>query len=272
LLFYAVFNFWPVLQAIKLSFFDWDGIGPQTFVGLENYGAVFSEPEGISALFHAFFLIIFFTLIPVTLGLITASLMRQIENKVFGVVARTVLFLPQIIPGAAAAVAWTWMYSDKGLVNQILSLLGLGGVTRPWLADFDWALSAVGFIGTWLSTGFCTLLLMAGIGKIDISLYEAAGLDGAGPLAKFWGVTFPGLRREIGVCVTLTIIQALASFDVVYLATQGGPGYSTLVPGVFVYRQAFVSSRIGVATAMGVVLSIVVIAVIIPLQRFFREE
>jgi raffinose/stachyose/melibiose transport system permease protein len=272
LAFYAMFNLRPVLASVQYSFYTWDGIGASTWAGLDNYTGVFTDPDLLSSLLHAFYLIIFYSALPVTFGLLAAAVMRQIEGKFTGALARTVLFLPQIIPGAAAGVAWIWMYGQDGTVNQLLRLLGLGGIARPWLGDFTWALTAVGFIGTWLSTGFCTLLLMSGIGKIDATLYEAARLDGAGPRAQFWHVTLPGLRQELGVCVTVTIIAALASFDVVYLATQGGPGTQTMVPGVEVYNLAFNESRLGSASALAIVLALVVIAVIVPLQQLFKER
>ncbi|CAM5540907.1 carbohydrate ABC transporter permease [Streptomyces afghaniensis] len=272
LAFYGVFNFRPVLLSIQYSFYDWDGVGASTWVGLKNYTQVFTDNEQFSSLLHAFYLILFFTILPVTIALITASVLRQLQGRFTGALARTLLFLPQIIPGAAAGVAWTWMYSDNGVVNQLLRAIGLDDVARPWLADFTWALTAVGFIGTWLSTGLCTMLLLAGIGKIDNSLYEAARIDGAGPIRQFLAVTLPGLRNEIGVCVTITIIAALASFDVVYLSTQGGPGTQTMVPGVAVYNLAFNDARLGAASALAVVLALVVIAVVVPLQRLFREK
>ncbi|MER6138446.1 sugar ABC transporter permease [Streptomyces sparsogenes] len=272
LAFYGVFNLRPVLLSIQYSFYDWDGIGASTWVGLKNYTEVFTDSEQFNSLLHAFYLILFFTVLPVTLALITASVLRQMKGRFTGALARTLLFLPQIIPGAAAGVAWTWMYSDKGVVNQLLRAIGLDSLARPWLADFTWALTAVGFIGTWLSTGLCTMLLLAGIGKIDASLYEAARIDGAGPIRQFFAVTLPGLRNEIGVCVTITIIAALASFDVVYLATQGGPGTQTMVPGVAVYNLAFNDSRLGAASALAVVLALIVIAIVAPLQRLFREK
>ncbi|WP_229882149.1 carbohydrate ABC transporter permease [Streptomyces alanosinicus] len=272
LAFYGVFNFRPVLMSIQYSFYDWDGVGAATWVGLKNYTEVFTDHEQLTSLLHAFYLIVFFTVLPLTLALITASVLREIQGRFTGALARTLLFLPQIIPGAAAGVAWTWMYSDNGVVNQFLHAIGLGSLARPWLADFTWSLTAVGFIGTWLSTGLCTMLLLAGIGKIDGSLYEAARIDGAGPIRQFRAVTLPGLRNEIGVCVTITIIAALASFDVVYLATQGGPGTQTMVPGVAVYNLAFNDNRLGAASALAVVLTLIVIAVIAPLQRLFREK
>ncbi len=271
LLFYGVFNLRPVLENLWYSFYDWDGIGASRWVGLANYVNVFRDSQLLASLLHAIYLIVFFTVLPVAFGLVAASTMREIRGAVTGALARVALFLPQIIPGAAAGVAWTWMYSSGGTVNQILHAVGLGQLARPWLGDYTWALTAVGFIGTWLQTGFCTLLLMSGIGRIDPSLYEAARLDGAGAVRQFRSVTLPSLRAEIGVAVTVTIISALASFDVVYLATQGGPGYQTLVPGVAVYNLAFTASRIGAAAALAIVLALVINAIVLPLQRLFRE-
>ena len=272
LVMYVVFELYPIVTAVQYSFFDWDGISVATPVGLDNYTRVFTEPQLFASIVHSFVLIIFFTFIPVLLALVVASIVREIKSKWAGGAARTLMFLPQIIPGAASAIAWTWMYSPDGAVNQILRSLGLGSLTRAWLGDFTWALPAVGVIGTWLATGLCTLLLMAGIGKIDHSLYEAASLDGANRVQQFRAITLPALRQEIGVCVTITIIAALASFDVVFMSTQGGPGYSTQVPGVQVYQLAFTENRIGQSSAVAVVLSLIVLAVILPIQRFFREK
>jgi raffinose/stachyose/melibiose transport system permease protein len=272
LVMYVVFELYPIITAVQYSFFDWDGINASTPVGLGNYVNVFTEPQLVASIVHAFILILFFTFLPLVMALVVASIVREIRSKLAGGAARTMMFLPQIIPGAASAIAWTWMYSPDGAVNQFLNAIGLGSFARPWLGDFTWALPAVGIIGTWLATGLCTLLLMAGIGKIDTSLYEAASLDGANRIQQFRAITLPALRPEIGVCITITIIAALASFDVVFMSTQGGPGYATTVPGVQVYQLAFTENRIGQSSALAVVLSLIVLLVILPIQRFFREK
>lgn len=272
LVMYAAFELYPIVTAIQYSLYNWDGIGQATPAGLQNYVRVFSEPQLVASIIHSFILIIFFSFLPVILALIVASIVREMRSKVAGGVARTLMFLPQIIPGAASAIAWTWMYSPDGAVNQLLSAVGLGSLRRTWLGDFTWALPAVGIIGTWLATGLCTLLLLAGIGKIDVGVYEAAMLDGANRIQQFFAITLPGLRQEIGVCLTITIISALASFDVVFMSTQGGPGYSTTVPGVQVYQLAFTENRVGQSSALAIVLSILVLIVILPIQRFFRER
>lgn len=271
LLMYVVFVLRPTLAAIQYSFYDWDGVTPATPVGIENYTRVLTDPQLLGTIWHAFFLIIFFTLIPVSGGLLIAALLQELKVKGLVTTARSALFLPQIIPGAAAAIAWVWMLSSNGAVNQALDAVGLDSVSRAWLGDFTWALPSVGVIGTWLGLGFCTILLISGIGKIDTAVYEAARLDGAGFFATFKAVTLPGLRNEIGVCVTVTIIAALASFDIVLMSTQGGPGSATMVPGVQVYQLGFTESRIGLASALGVVLTLLILVVILPIQRFFRE-
>lgn len=272
LLMYLVFVIRPMIATIQYSFYDWNGITTATPVGLANYTRVLTDPLLLSAIGNAFFLMIFYTILPVIGGLIVAALIQEIKLRGLGTTARTTLFIPQIIPGAAAAIAWVWMFSSNGAVNQFLRAIGLDGLTRAWLGDFTWALPSVGVIGWWLGLGFCTILLMAGIGKIDVSIYEAARLDGAGFLRTFRSVTLPGLRQEIGVCVTVTLIAALASFDVVFMSTRGGPGTSTMVPGVLIYELGFTRSQVGLASALGVVLTMLILAVILPIQRFFRED
>jgi raffinose/stachyose/melibiose transport system permease protein len=271
-LFYGVFVLKPLTAAVEYSFYNWNGITVATFVGFDNYVRVLTDPQLLASIGHAFFLVIFFTVLPVSGGLLMAALLRELKSKGLGTLARTVLFLPQIIPGAAAAIAWVWMFSANGTANQILSAIGLDSLTRAWLGDFTWSLPAVGVIGTWINLGFCTILLLSGTGKIDSSIYEAANLDGAGFLRTLLSLTLPGLKQEIGVCVTVTVISALASFDIIFMSTQGGPGYSTMVPGVQVYQLGFTESQVGLASALAMVLTALILVVILPLQRLFRTE
>ena len=272
LIFYAVFELWPIIQTAWYSFYDWNGIDASTFIGIDNYIKVFTDPKLIGSIGHAFFLIIFFSILPIVLGLITAALIKDIKHKAASTFAQVCLFLPRVIPGAAAGVAWTWLLADAGTVNQILRGLGLDGATHTWLGDQATALSAVGIIGFWLQLGFCIVLLLSGIGAIDVSLYEAASLDGAGWWRQLFAITIPGLRGQLSVCLTMTVVAALASFDVVFMSTQGGPGYSTMVPGVQVYQLAFTQSRVGLASALAIVLMVLVLLVVGPLQRLVQGK
>lgn len=271
-LFYAAFVLWPIIQTIWYSFYSWNGIDESTFIGLKNYQTVFTDPSLYGSIIHSFFLIIFFSLIPIVLGLIIAVLIKDVKHKAVSTFAQVCLFLPRVIPGAAAGVAWTWMLADKGTVNQIMRAIGLGKYTHVWLGETGTALSAVGIIGFWLQLGFCIVLLLSGIGGIDQSLYEAASLDGAGWWRQLFSITILGLRGQISVCLTMTIVAALASFDVVYMSTQGGPGTSTMVPGVQVYRLAFTQQSVGLASALAVTLMVLVLLVVGPLQTLVNGK
>ena len=271
LIFYAAFVLWPILVSVYYSLLHWDGIGPSQFRGLSNYWTVLTDSDLLQVIGNAFQLVAYFTIIPVGIGLAVASAIRSHLAGTFGSTVRAVLFLPQVIPLVAAGIAWSWVLASDGVINQLLTAVGLGGVARGWLGDFDFALPAVGIIGAWVLLGLCTMLLVTGITKIDPSLYEAAKLDGASPWHEFIWITVPGLRQEIGVCVTVTVIAALASFDIVYIATGGGPGLQTTVPGLEIYRLAFAHRQVGLASALAVVLMVLVIVCILPIQWYMRR-
>jgi raffinose/stachyose/melibiose transport system permease protein len=272
LLIYAVFVLVPLLLTFGYSFVRWNGIGPMTWVGLRNYRTVLEIPDLLGTIVNAFWLLTWFSVIPVALGLVVASVIYRVATGRLGAVARTVLFLPQVIPLVAAGIIWGWLLSLTGLINQALAAVGLGAVTRAWLGDFDTALPAVGVIGVWVLLGFCTVLLLTGMTKVDTALYEAARIDGAGWLTEFRAITVPLLRNEIGVCLTVTMIAALAAFDIVYVATGGGPGNATAVPGIQIYVLAFSQRQIGLASALAMMLMLLVIVIILPIQRLSREK
>ena len=268
---YGIFVLWPLIQTFKYSLYQWDGVAPAQWTGLDNFKTVFSDSDLISALEHAFQLMVFFSGIPVVLGLVVATLMQRLAPRRVSAVARPVLFLPQVVPLVAAGIAWSWVLSTTGVVNQALSAIGLGGVTRAWLGDFGTALPAVGVIGAWVLLGLCTVLLVTGMSKIEPALYESAQIDGAGPLRELLSITLPGLRQEIGVCVTVTVISALSAFDIIYISTRGGPGNATMVPGLMIYQLAFFNREVGLASALAVVLMVLVLVCILPIQWLTRK-
>jgi raffinose/stachyose/melibiose transport system permease protein len=264
---YGLFVLLPLAKGIRLSFYDWDGIGHQTWTGLSNYRAIAADNVLRASFLHSFILVLFYSAIPVVVGLIiTAALSRgRVRGFTF---FRTVLFLPQILPLVAVGAIWRWVYAPAGGLNELLKAVGLGFLSRAWLADFSLALPAVGLVGTWVLFGFCIVLFLAGVQKIPPSLYDASRVDGAGAVREFFAVTLPGLRSEIAVAFVLTMMAAIRSFDVVFVTTQGGPGFSTTVPAYLVYREAFFYGKVGLAAALGVVLALLIILVTVVLLRF----
>ena len=169
-------------------------------------------------------------------------------------------------------VIWNWIYATDGPFNQALRAVGLGDLARPWLGDFTWALPAIGFIGAWMLMGLCMVLFVAGIQQIPSSLYDAVRVDGGGRIRELITVTIPGLRYEFGVVLTLTIVTALKTFDLVFVLTRGGPGTETTVPGLLLYNRAFVDGRVGQACAIAVVLAILVFVVTVVIDRVASRE
>jgi raffinose/stachyose/melibiose transport system permease protein len=270
-LFYLLFAFGPLAYTTWLSFFDWDGLTVGEWVGIENYRKVIEDPDIRASFVHSFELIFFYAILPVVLGLALASVIAH--GRVRGVTFfRAVLFLPQTVATVVVAIAWVWIYAPDGPLNKALDAVGLSGISRGWLGDFNFALPALGLVGTWVMFGLCLVLFLAGIQKIPYSLYEAARVDGAGRLREFFAVTLPGLRGELAVALTLTTIMALRTFDLIYVSTSGGPGTSTTVPSVLVYQNAFVNGRVGLAAAVAVVLTALIFVVAFAITRLVDRD
>jgi ABC-type sugar transport system permease subunit len=210
---------------------------------------------------HAAELIVFYSFVPLLVGLVLAGMLTRHPLPGFAFF-RTVLFMPQTIAGVVIAQAFVWFYADTGPLNALLSAIGLGSLPPDagWLGDFTWALPAVGVIGTWVTFGLCMVLFVAGAQKISTDLYDAARVDGAGPVREFFAVTVPGLRQEIVVAFVLTTINALRSFDIIYNATNGGPGDQTYVPALLMYQNAFLYNEVGYGCAIAVMLALVIFA------------
>jgi raffinose/stachyose/melibiose transport system permease protein len=269
--FYLLFAFGPLAYTTWLSFFDWDGLTVGTWVGLDNYDEVLSDPDIRASFVHSFELIFFYAVLPCVLGLLLVSVIAH--SRVRGVTFfRAVLFMPQTIATVVVAIVWVWVYAPDGPLNEALRAVGLDSLARGWLGDFTWALPALGLVGTWVMFGLCLVLFLAGIQKIPQSLYEAARVDGAGRVREFFAVTLPGLRGELAVALTLTTIMALRTFDLIYVSTQGGPGTSTTVPSVLVYQNAFSNGRVGLAAAVAVVLTLLIFVVAFGITRLVDRD
>jgi raffinose/stachyose/melibiose transport system permease protein len=250
----------PLFYAAWIGFFNWDGIGPATNAGLDNYLHSFTDPIVRQAFLHSLALIAFYSVFPICIGLALTGVIARARLKLVGL-WRTLLFLPQALSIVVVGVAWQWLLQADGPVNQLLRLVGLGGFTRVWLGDLTWALPAEGAIGTWMMSGLCMVLLMAGAQAIDQTLYDAAKVDGAGAIRESFTVTVPGLRNTIVVCAVLTFATSLNNFVLVWVTTKGGPANATQVLPTVVYTRAFVLSDLGAASALAILLGVLMMVV-----------
>jgi raffinose/stachyose/melibiose transport system permease protein len=271
LLVFAAFVIAPLVDGAWISLFRWDGVTTGTWAGLDNYREALSDPAVRSAFLRSVELVVFYAALPTVIGLaLTAALTHR---RIRGMTAfRTIVFLPQVLAAVVIGVSWKWLYDPQGPINALLGAIGLDSLERPWLGDFGTALSAIGVVGTWITAGLCLVLFMAGAQRIPQSRYEAARVDGAGPLREFFAVTLPGLRNELAVALSLTVITALRSFDIIFVTTKGGPGSETTVPSLIIYQRAFISGQVGSAAAIGVMMAAVILGLAIVITRVVEER
>lgn len=269
---YAAFNLFPLGQGINLSFYDWDGITPGTWVGLDNYLEFFTDPAIREGYVHVLQLMVFYSFLPIVVGLFLAALLSRIRIRGL-TFFRVLLFLPLVITDVVTSVAWIWIYDVDGPLATALKAVGLGALvpSAGWLGDFNTALPAVGVFGLWGQFGFCLILFLAGVMKIPASLYEAARVDGANAVREFFAVTLPGLRYELQVVLVLSIIGTLGTFDEIYVMTGGGPGTSTSVPAYLIWSRLFRTGEVGSAAALGLVLMLIVFAVTFVINRLMER-
>ncbi|MCW2901221.1 MAG: binding-protein-dependent transport system inner rane component [Streptosporangiaceae bacterium] len=266
---YGAFLLWPLLHGAWISLYHWDGLGTGTWAGPANYVQAFTDPVLRAAFAHALILILFYAVVPCCIAFVLVGAMSRARIRGLAFF-RTVMFLPQVVAMVAVAVGWQWVYSDHGPINGVLRALhslGLPDWSRGWLGDFTFALPSVGLIGTWVEIGLAMVLFAAGVQKIPRELYEAARVDGAGPLREFFAVTLPALRRELSVALTLTTIAALRNFDLIYLTTTGGPGDATKVPAYEVYNRTFNTGEVGLACAIGVMIAVLAFVITVGVGR-----
>jgi len=261
----------PTFQSLWFSFFKWNGITEAQWVGLNNYIGFLSNPLIKQAFSHTLVLILFYSVLPISLGLLSAALISKTQIRFSGFF-RSVIFLPQILTSVVIAVIWRQIFSTDGILNDALRAVGLESLTQPWLGSFTFTLPVLGLAGSWTTMGLCMLLFISGTANISTELYDAAKLDGAGAIREFFSVTLPGLRPQLAVAMTLTLIAALRVFDLVWLTTRGGPGTSSITPSVLLYSKAFTQSDVGAGAAIGVLLAILALLVALVIVRVMDDK
>ncbi len=257
---YLLFFIFPVLRSLLSSFFKYETMFSRTFSGTENYLKVMKDTLFWGSLSHNGILILFLMVLPGIIGLILATLF-EVGKPRYGKVFEVAYFAPQILSLVVVGVIWKWIYNPVfGLLNNGLKSLGLDSLAQPWLGKASTALTAIGLTGTWVNYGFAMIIFLAGYKKISVSLFESASLDGAGFWQKFYHISIPSLKREIAVVFTYLYIQSLKTFDLSYVMTKGGPGNSTSVLSLYVFKNAFQYNRLGYAATLAIYLLIFISA------------
>ena len=258
---FLTFSVYPLYKVIALSFFNWDGISSATlhFAGLANYTEIFSRDVVWWLSMRNAAAITFLALtLQNALALALAWIVdRDIKG---GQIYRTIFFLPPILSGIVVGLIWNWIYmGDFGLLNHVLGQIGLGSLSRPWLADPSTALTALAVIHMWKGFGWGFIILLAGLQGIPRELYESARVDGAGEFRIFWKITVPLMIPVFILVSVLTILGTMQIYDLVVSTTGGGPGYHTEVPMTRIIAKMLGSARFGYACALGIVFGLVLL-------------
>ncbi|HTJ72948.1 MAG TPA: sugar ABC transporter permease [Actinospica sp.] len=267
----SVSVFWPAVQGFYISLTNWNGVNPPSFAGFGNYSKMFGDPVFRKALEDTAIWLVLFGGLSAAGGLGCALFLQRERRGI--AVYRAALFLPVVFSLTATALMWQTLYQPNGMVNGLLSSIGLGGWQHAWLADSSTALYAQIVPALWREIGYVMVLYLAGLKGIDPALYEAAKVDGASAWQQFRNVTLPQLRSVNAVVLSVIIIDSLRSFDVVWALTQGGPYNSSQLLSTYMYQTAFVNTDFGYGCALAVAIFVLAFGVIVSyLVRAFKES
>ena len=262
LIVFAIFRIYPFLLGIFTSFTD-QRVGPRpgNFVGIENYVDLLGRAE-----FGRSFIVTFqyaFIVVPMSFFIGLAMAVYVNRKLPTHIISRLVFFAPFVLTATIVAIVWNWMFQTQfGLVNVGLGLLGLPD-RIAWLREPSLVLPVIAFITTWWQAGFAMVIFLGALQSIPNELIEAARIDGANPWQTFWRVTFPLLLPVSTLVITITLIEAMRVFSLIYIITQGGPSDHSTSVVFYIWQEGFVRFEQGMASAVGVVLFLVIMVLTI---------
>jgi len=269
LIVFTVFVFVPILLSFYISLNDWSLIGSPIFIGFGNYVDMAQDADFWTAFLNT--LVYTAGTVPTSMALglaVAVGLNRNLPGRAF---LRSIYFVPVIISLVATALIASWIFNDNyGVVNKALEALGLGPVS--WLSSRRWAMPTLIITALWIRLGFNMVVYLAALQSIPTELYDAARVDGATGRRRFLHITWPLLRPTTFLLLILNVIDSLHVFDLIYVMTGGGPGFSTTVLVQYIYQQAFEESQMGYASAIGVVLYLMLLVFTVFQWWFTRQN
>lgn len=258
---YSLFVIVPTLGSVYYSFTSWDGISSDVrFIGLANFVEIWNSPRVHNALQNTLILTISLVILENLLAILLAMLVDKVRwfSKIF----RSIFYFPTLLSGIVMGFVWSMMLNyNFGVVNQLLTKIGLGAITVDWLGDPKYALIAILFSTVWKGAGYYMIIYLAGLQGIPQELNEAASIDGANGWKQFRHITFPLLAGSVTVCMVLSMISALKIFDQIAVMTDGGPGFETETLTYLIYKVGFGELRQGFGTALAMVLFFIILII-----------
>ena len=259
----------PIFMTLYYSFTEYNLAQPPDWIALENYVKVLNNTQLRRAVVNTVIYVIITVPLQTLLAMFVANFLAEYLNNRYGRVLRSIIFIPTLASYVAAATVWKVILASRGgLLNEILGIFGVAPIN--WLGEPTLALICVSLVAVWKSAGYFTIIFYAGIMNISVDVREAALIDGASPRQRFWKITVPLLKPITYLNVTLGIIWSFQAFDIVYKLTGGGPFTGTTTIAYFIYTYAFQDFRIGYASAVAILLLLVILAVHLIQQHFFE--
>jgi multiple sugar transport system permease protein/sn-glycerol 3-phosphate transport system permease protein len=270
LLLLTIFAYWPLLQNITLSFSEWDMISPdKRFVGLDNWISVLGSARFWNIALNTATFTIGSVGLTLIIGLALALLLNQplrLRNA-----ARTVIFTPTVLSGAAVAIVWYFIFDPNwGILKSLLAAIGLP--SPHWVVDTHWAMPAVIIVYVWKTAGYAAVIFLAGLQAIPRELYEAARVDGASAWDRFRAVTLPGLAPITFFLLVTTVLLSFQAFDIINVMTFGGPVIATTTLLYEYYNQAFVGFHAGTAAVYAITLFVLMLVLTIIQLRYVERR
>ena len=269
----AIFSLVPFIIAFVTSFYEYEVGGDSTFIGVANYAEYLRDYTFLPSFGNMLFLTAFHVIAVAIVPLTVAKLIFSLSSERASYVYRILFLFPIVVPGVAVYLIWQGMiYGESGLLNETLRSLGLGEWARGWFSEPSTVLWAIAFIGFPFAGGINILIYYAGLTAIPDSVHEAAMLDGATGVRKFLLVDVPLVMSQIKLLVMLTIIAGVQAFEAIYIITRGQPGFESMVPGLWMYLNAFMFQRMGYACAIGVILFLLIMLLTVINMRYFKTS
>jgi raffinose/stachyose/melibiose transport system permease protein len=260
----------PSARGVYYAFTDWDGLSPDfSWVGLGNFTDMVNDPDARQAVWHTLVIAVAITIIQNGFGLLLAlGVNTMIKSRN---VLRVFLFAPAVVTPIVTAYLWRNLLGPDGAVNSLLGAVGLDSWQQDWLGDPQLALWSIVGVIVWQFAGYSMVIFLAGLQSVPKEIYEAAAIDGTGPVRRFWYVVRPLLAPAFTINLMLSIIGGIKLFDQVYALTGGGPGHATDTMSTLIYTEAFTLGEFGYSIALAVVLTIIV-AIVSTGQYFFLSR
>lgn len=270
-IFTVVFFILPLCMTVFMSLHDWPLLGDHEFIGLENYVNLASDRQFWNSLW---FTTRYTLLVTPVIFFMAFGLALLVNMPLRGVgIFRTIYFLPVVIGLGTSSLLWVWLLHDRvGVINAVLMGLGLMDQSVVWLADPNYAMTAVIMSVVWKTVGFTMILLLTGMQAIPLELYEAARVDGASYLSRLRYITLPLLRRTFALALILSVIGSYLGFDQFFIMTAGGPQNSTISVVYWIYKNSFTNFKLGYGASMSIVLLVVLVILSVIQLRLLRDE